>query len=237
MPRYLRNVLNNVTQLLGGLLGQTINANETTSGSAYRRRHKRSKRWMYRAINKTFFWTEDHCFEATCYEAQDCTEILEISDERTLKESGVLPRLEELLIKHGYIVIPEEDDWFTVGDDYPNQETFGLLADEAPASAAKSDGKDYIEEYFTKAEFWENNPQAYVEEIENERDAYEKALSTIYLPALVETYSDDTVFDAYHNGTDLALNMAQTEAMNTALKREFNIRFPATRRDGHGMTE
>ena len=57
MKTYAWNVLEAVSQLGNALLGG--NPNITISASAYLNRHKRP--WLYRAINRLFFWQEDHC--------------------------------------------------------------------------------------------------------------------------------------------------------------------------------
>ena len=54
---YLWNVLEAVSQLLHAMLGG--NPNITVSAKAYLNRHKRP--WVYRAINRLFWWQEDHC--------------------------------------------------------------------------------------------------------------------------------------------------------------------------------
>jgi len=74
MPEYFRILTHNLTQLLGAILGVTLNANETTSAWAYRTRMKRS--WPYACINFIFFWQEDHCKAASEREIFSCLELL-----------------------------------------------------------------------------------------------------------------------------------------------------------------
>lgn len=94
--RYFRVLLHSATQSLGALLGETLNANETTSGSAYRRRNT-GRRGLYRAVNALFFWQEDHCFESCVRECGDCLELLEAQELDTLVQADIFPRLEKLL--------------------------------------------------------------------------------------------------------------------------------------------
>ena len=57
MRAHLWNILEATSQWLNALLGG--NPNITISASAYLNRHKRP--WVYKAINRLFFWQEDHC--------------------------------------------------------------------------------------------------------------------------------------------------------------------------------
>lgn len=74
--KYVRNVSVAVTQLLSAVVGLSLNANETTSGAAYRRRYD-GLGWLYKTINALFFWQHNHCKAAAENEIKDCLEILE----------------------------------------------------------------------------------------------------------------------------------------------------------------
>lgn len=74
--RYFRNVGVAATQFLSALVGLSLNANETTSGAAYRRRED-GLGWLYRTINALYFWQDDHCLLAALKEIEDCQELLE----------------------------------------------------------------------------------------------------------------------------------------------------------------
>lgn len=74
----LRIVLNALTQLLGGILGITLNANESTSGAAYRRR--KENKWfkaLYRFINALFFWEDNHCLRTAVKEIEDSQDLID----------------------------------------------------------------------------------------------------------------------------------------------------------------
>lgn len=71
--RYFRTIATASTELLGALLGVTINSNETTSGAAFRRD---PDGWARKAIDRVFFWDENHCEEAVFFEIEDCKELL-----------------------------------------------------------------------------------------------------------------------------------------------------------------
>lgn len=78
MNRYFGNILNALTQLLGAFSGRTLNANESTSGSAWRRRNEdKFNAVLYRVINAIFFWQDDHCKSAALQEVADSRELLE----------------------------------------------------------------------------------------------------------------------------------------------------------------
>ena len=77
IKRYFRNLGVAATQFLGALSGITINANETTSGAAYRRRND-DLGWLYRGINKTFFWQDNHCLDAVIKELIDSSELVDV---------------------------------------------------------------------------------------------------------------------------------------------------------------
>lgn len=74
--RYFRTIGTALTELLGALLGVTINSNETTSGSAFRR-----QAWDQDAIDRffyaiTFGRQKNHCEQAVFFEIEDCKELL-----------------------------------------------------------------------------------------------------------------------------------------------------------------
>ena len=71
----IKIILNAMTQLLGAFLCVTLNANESTSGWAYRTRGE--KDWPYIWINRIFFWQKDHCAKAKANEIIDCRRLLE----------------------------------------------------------------------------------------------------------------------------------------------------------------
>jgi hypothetical protein len=70
--RRIAIILNAMTQLLGALLGVTLNANESTSGAALRR----SPNFWRKVINAIFFWQDDHCLHAARSEIDDCRALL-----------------------------------------------------------------------------------------------------------------------------------------------------------------
>lgn len=69
---YFRNIGVALTQLLGAVLGITLNPNETTSGAALRI----PVPWLRKGIDKLFFWQESHCKRAVQMEIEDCKELL-----------------------------------------------------------------------------------------------------------------------------------------------------------------
>lgn len=80
---YLRNIGIALTQGLAVLTGIGLNPNETTSGAALRRRSERPRyEYLYKSINRLFFWQKDadgnlnHCEVAVVKENEDCVELL-----------------------------------------------------------------------------------------------------------------------------------------------------------------
>jgi hypothetical protein len=69
----LRIILVAMTQLLGALSMITINANESTSGAAFR---INPNGWLRKAIDALFFWQDSHCEKAVAGEIADCVELL-----------------------------------------------------------------------------------------------------------------------------------------------------------------
>ena len=57
MRPYLLNIAEALSQLAHVLLGG--NPNITISANAYLKREQRP--WVYKAINRVFWWQEDHC--------------------------------------------------------------------------------------------------------------------------------------------------------------------------------
>lgn len=57
MKAYLWNILEALSQLLHAVLGGSPNI--TVSAAAYLKREKYP--WLYRSINRVFFWQDDHC--------------------------------------------------------------------------------------------------------------------------------------------------------------------------------
>jgi len=89
-----------------------------------------------------------------------------------------------------------------------------------------------IATYISHGERWENNPAAYVEEIETYRPEYERALSMMtaeQLSDMVSTWSDDTLFDVGCYGSDLAFNREQRRKIMTAADFERHSRWLAHR--------
>lgn len=69
---------NAVTQLLGAILCITLNANESTSGACYRRRHE-NRFFMagYKTINFVFFTQDNHCMRTAVKECEDSQELID----------------------------------------------------------------------------------------------------------------------------------------------------------------
>ena len=75
--RYVLTVLNALTQLLGALLGVTMNSNESLSGAMYRRRNERPRYMLsYIWINRLFFWQDNHCRSAAEAEIRACENLI-----------------------------------------------------------------------------------------------------------------------------------------------------------------
>lgn len=69
----VRIILVAMTQLLGAFSLITINANESTSGAAYR---INPDGWLRKVIDALFFWQDSHCERAVAGEIDDCVELL-----------------------------------------------------------------------------------------------------------------------------------------------------------------
>ena len=73
----LKIILNAATQFLGAFSGRTLNANESLSGSSWRTRNTPRGAFLYKWINRLFFWEKDHCHAAALAEVLDSQELLE----------------------------------------------------------------------------------------------------------------------------------------------------------------
>lgn len=69
-------ILNAITQLIGAVSGRTLNANESLSGSSWRTRETPTGAFLYKWLNRIFFWQKDHCKEAALRELVDAKQLL-----------------------------------------------------------------------------------------------------------------------------------------------------------------
>ena len=74
---YFQNLFKNVSQFGGAVFGRTLNSKEGLSGSSWRTRNTPVGAFLYKWINKVWFWEEDHCKISAEKDIQNCRELLE----------------------------------------------------------------------------------------------------------------------------------------------------------------
>jgi hypothetical protein len=91
---------------------------------------------------------------------------------------------------------------------------------------------EIMDMYLELGETWENDPLAYVEAFEGQRGAFSAALNNLDVSEMVESWSDDTLYDVELHGSDLAFTKAQRLRIMQAVVQERAERGPGTIADG-----
>jgi len=130
----IKIILNAMTQLLGAFLCVTLNANESTSGWAYRTRGE--KDWPYIWINRIFFWQKDHCAKAKANEIIDCRRLLEANGIFAVDPAEVAdtPKLLDAITD----VVIEKAAQVKIQQSFDAQEYFDSLTDEQKLDAVSN---------------------------------------------------------------------------------------------------